>query len=166
MTDLADLVPSLQRAVAPPGQFDALYPSAGSNDLLGLLMDALAETVLDGFWFGVSPQITWTDDGITTPDLDRGQQALVVIYAATTFLRTVLQQQSSTTRYKAGPVEYEVQTGASVTAQLLKDLATRKQELIDRVANTTASTAFYMADLYLANAVESFNTRWFDLALR
>lgn len=151
MSDLSDLIPSLERVVAPPGQFATLYPAAGSNDMLGLLMDGLAEAALDGFFY--SAPIIWTDDGITTPDLGRGQQALVVIYAGDRFLKAELKNVNTTTRYKAGSVEYEVQSGASIIAEILRENAARKTQLIIQQSEIGVSAAFMMADSYLINAV-------------
>lgn len=151
MTDLGDLVASLQRVVAPPGQFDTLYPLASSSDMVGYLTDALAEATLDGFFFDAP--ITWTDEGITTPDLNRGQQALIVIYGGYTFLKAELKNKTSLSRYKAGPVEYETQQGASVIAGLLQEAADRKKQLILQQSEIGVSAAFHMADAYFINAV-------------
>lgn len=151
MTDLSNLIPSLQRVVAPPGQFASLYPLAGDNDMLGLLMDGLAEATLDGFFYA-QPTV-WTDDGITMPDLTRGQQALVVIYAGDTFLKAELKNINTSVTYKAGPVEYQVQTGASIITEILKENAARKQLLIIQQGEIGVSAAFFMADLNLINAI-------------
>lgn len=151
VSDVSDLVPSLQRAVAPPGQFDTLYPQAGSNDMVGLLLDGLAEATLDGFF--VETAVVWTDDGFTTPDLTRAQQALIVIYAAYTFLRSELKNTNTSVTYKAGPVEYQTQSGASVITEILKEISERKKALIIQQSEIGVSAAFHMADSYFINAV-------------
>jgi hypothetical protein len=161
VTDLSELVPSLQRVVAPPGSFATYYPDAGEGDMTGLLMDGMAQAMLDGFF---NHTLAWTDEGITTPDLTRGQQALVVIYAGDIMLRAAILQTNTSQRYKAGPVEYEVQNGASVLVELLKENAARKKALIDQQSLLGADSAFTMADLYFLNAVGS--GRYYDYPVR
>jgi hypothetical protein len=76
--DLTDLVPSLKRALAAPGEFDATFPDSTDTDLAGTLADAVAECQLDGFFGNLTLDLT---DTTTTPDLTSPQQALVILYA-------------------------------------------------------------------------------------
>ena len=50
-------------------------------------------------------------------------------------------------------MEYETQQGASAIVELLKEMAARKASLISLQADSNASSAFSMADLYFLNAV-------------
>lgn len=149
MSDLSDAIPSLQRAVATPGTFATTYPDTTEDDLLGCLLDGLAEVQMDGFM----NQYSYTDDGIVTPDLNRGQVALVLIYSACRWVQAELKNIKNSVRYKAGQAEYETSQSANVMNALLNDWTTRKQQILQRGLTAAAGLMFTMADRAFINAV-------------
>ncbi len=140
-TKLSDYVEALQREVSLPGQFATDYPNVGDDDLQAALADAFAESQLDG-WFGTYTLTPRT--AVVTPALSPAACQLIVLYAGMRWVRIELRTLTTVSRYKAGPVEYEVQRGASVLAALLKDLSARKDALIDKAA--TGSRQTYVLD--------------------
>lgn len=145
--NLSVLVPSLQRAVAPPGEFDTYFPDADDADLTARLADAVAEAMLDGFLLDNDLDI---DEFVISPDLKSSEQALVVLYAMARVLTTQIANLKTRTRYKAGPVESETETAASVLVELLKETNARKQQLLAQAQSRgLATTGFLMADLYV-----------------
>lgn len=149
MTDLADAIPSLQRAVATPGTFATTYPLTTNNDLLGCLMDGLSEVQMDGFL----NTYVLDDFGVVGPDLTRGQLALVLIYSACRWVQSELKNIRSSVRYKAGNAEYETTQAATVMAALLKDWTERKKAILLRGLTAAAGLMFSMADRSFINAV-------------
>lgn len=134
--DLDDYVPSLQREVNPPGTaiFDV------SDDVwVGYLTDAFWEARMDGFMAGY----TCDEDGSVTPlagggaDLPRQYVALIVLYAGVRILRTQILNTKTLFRAKAGPTEFEQQNSATMLAEMLKQLAAAKQQLIDQIQDVT-----------------------------
>jgi hypothetical protein len=154
VTDLLDYVPALERAVAPPGTFAATFPAAGTDDMVGYLLDGLAEAQMDGFL--MDPRLTFTQDGVVTPDLSPGQAALVTMYAGLRLLRATLLNRVGSTRYKAGPVEYETSTGTSLLVALLKEAQDRRDRLLVRLQTLAGGMSFAMGDLYLLKATGSY----------
>lgn len=153
MSDLFDLVESLKRAVAVPGQFAGTFAETEDQDLVDTLLDAFAEAQLYGFF----PTHSADDAGIITPDLTRGEGALVVIFAMCRILVAEIRNRKTHTRYEARGAVFEQDQSASMLTQLLKDYQTEKAELLKRVS-TAAASAFWMADQYYVRAVGGFNT--------
>jgi hypothetical protein len=77
MSDFLDNVESLKRVVATPGTFDTLFPDTTDQDLVGTLLDGIAQAQLDG----LLASYTYDDTGTVTPDLSAPQSALVILYA-------------------------------------------------------------------------------------
>jgi hypothetical protein len=146
-TDLFDTVPALKRAVAVPGTFPDVFPSTTDADLSAILLDAFSEAQLDGFF----PTYTSTDDGLVTEDLTRGEEALIVIYAAIRIIQSQIRNTKSHVRYEAGEVVFEQDYGSSTLNELLKQYAKRKEDLIDALLGdqTSGAREFMMADQYL-----------------
>lgn len=158
MTDLADLVDSLKRAVAPPGEFAALYASATDDDVVGQLMDGFAEAQLDG-WFTAAwggQKSLDVDLGTVTPDLAQPQQALVVIYSSYRMIYTRLLNLKTRTKYAARGAEYETEQAASILTGLLKQFADRKELLYKKALYSGANAAFSMADGYFLAASQRY----------
>lgn len=149
--DLAVLVPSLRRAVAPPGEFDTYFPNTLDADLAALLADAVAEAQLDGFLATNSLNI---DAETITPDLTPGQQALVILYGQARVLTVRLSNLKNRTRYKAGAAEAETETSATVLVELLKQSRDRKKQLLDDARTGKAGTSFSMVDLYVSKSID------------
>lgn len=143
MSDLTLLVDSLQREVAVPGTFAAAFPSTSTDDLKGALKDAFWVARLDG-WF---PDVAIDDGGLTTPDLSREAQALVVLYAGAQILRNQLLQTGASSTYKVGSIEVQTQTGTSVMKSRLEAIEARLKDLIDRVG-MGSDTPVYTQDGY------------------
>lgn len=152
MSDLNDWVESLKRAVAPPGQFDTYFPDTTDDDLLGSMLDAYGECQLDGFFTS-----GWdlTDAGIITPDIGRGQAALLVIFAGVRIIQTQLLNFKSEQKYEAAGAIFDVKTSSNVLTSILKQMNDRKKDLILRLRTNSASSAFSMADAYILKAVGS-----------
>lgn len=145
-TQLSSLSGSLKNAVAVPGSFDATFPDMGGGDITQSLMNGMAEAMLDGFFTDVD----YDDQGVLTRDISRAEGALVVIYAGAAIISAQLRNLKASTRAKAGSVEFETATHASVLTAELKRLEARKAELRERAADGGAGEAFYMADRYMA----------------
>lgn len=147
-TDLFDSVPALKRAVAVPGTFDAVFPDTTDDDLGLTILDAFGEAQLDGFF----PTYTCTDDGLMNTILDRGEEALIIIYAAIRIIQSQIRNTKSHVRYEAGEVVFEQDYGSSTLNELLKQYAKRKEDLIDAILgdkNRGGAAEFLMADQYL-----------------
>ncbi len=146
-TDLNDLVEPFKREVAVPGTFADTYPSTTDEMLAASLADAFGQAQLDG-WFGsylVDPQAYTVD-----PELSAPAQALVVVYAGMRLIRARIMELTTSTRYKAGPVEYETARSAAVLKDLLAGLTSRRDQLLTLA--TRASTSTYTLDAYPARA--------------
>lgn len=154
MTDLGDLVDSLKRAVAPPGEFATLFRSATDDDLIGSLMDGFAEAQLDGFFTPAYSSLFTldADAGTVTPDLSAAQSALVIIYTAHRVVTTRLLNLKTHTRYAARGAEVENDQAATLLVQLLKDFSARKAALQQKAAYSGVDAAFTMADGYFLAA--------------
>jgi hypothetical protein len=152
--DLFNLTAALQRAVAPPGEFKSLFPSANDESLAGTLADGLAEAQLDGFLSKVGLD---ADAYSTDVDLTSAQQALVVLYARARIVTARLANLKNRTRYKAGPVEAETEQAASVLVQILKDTSDRKKALLDQARYGSGGTSFTMVDLYVSRSLDLGN---------
>lgn len=148
--DLADLVPSIKRAVAPPGEFDTFFPNTTDDDLAALLADGVAEAQLDGFLSGSSLNL---EDAVVTPDLTSAQAALVVLYSSGRVLTTRLANLKNRTRYKAGSAEAETEQSASVLVELLRNMKERKAQLLQDV-KYGGGTSISMVDLYVSKSVD------------
>lgn len=148
-TQLTSLSASLKNAVAVPGSFDATFPDMGGGDILQSLMNGMAEAMLDGFF----PGVDFTDQGVVDRDLTRPEGALIVIYSGAQIVSAQLRNLKASTRAKAGPVEFEQTTHASVLTAELKRLEARKKELREQASQAGAGAAFYMADRYMGEVV-------------
>lgn len=157
-TDLNDWVESLKRYVAVPGDFDTYFPDTTDDDLVGSLLDGFGEAQLDGFFLAGtgSPGWTATDAGIVTPDLTRGEMALIVLYASTRIVQTQLLNLKNRQRYEAKGALFETEQASNVLTTLLKQFNDRKTEIIQRLRTVLASSAFDMADSYFIKAVGPF----------
>lgn len=152
-TQLVDLTASLQRAVAPPGQFETFYPDSGDDDQIGHLADGFSQAQLDGFFAGWNLDL---DAFTTDQDLEPPAQALVVIYAASQMLRTKLMSMTTHVKYVAGSVSFEQDSPAGILTRLLDQNDTRVKDLRKEAKQAGAGAAFYMADRYLAFDVTNY----------
>lgn len=155
--DLSDYVESLQREVIPPGS--NLFANVDATAWAGYLSDAFWEARLDGFLTGYSAD----DDGAVTrivdtvpEDMPRQYVALVVLYAGIRVLRNKILNTQTSFRAKAGPVEYETQNGATMLAEMLKQLAATKNRLIEAAEQTSDvnTTVVAMFDAYSTRLFE------------
>lgn len=149
--NLADLVPSLQRAVAPPGEFATYFPEALDGDLSATLVDAVAEAQLDGFLGSASLDV---NAETVTPDLTSAQQALVVLYAMARVLHARVANLKNRTRYKAGSAEAETEQSASVLVELLRQTKDRKKQLLEDARAGNMASAFAMVDMYISKSID------------
>lgn len=149
MTDLADHVDSLRFMVCRPGLFETLYPETTEDMLIQVLMDGMGECHLTGLLLDV----TCDDDGGVSPDLSRGQVGMVVLFAGVRFLRAELLNRQTSVVYEAGSTHYEYTQATNLLRDILKALQDQKDAIINGDyggAGTTAASAFYMADQFLA----------------
>lgn len=152
MSQLADLVDPLKRAVALPGQFRDEYPDIFDTNLQDLLLDAFAESQLDGFLNGVN-----VTNGDTDPDLTRAQEALIVIYGGYRFLANEIRNRQTHTRYEAGSAVFEQDQTASLLNTLLRQIYERKVELVERAREGQLySGGAFSADLSYIKATQSY----------
>ena len=142
MTQMDDMVPMFKREVAPPGQYDTLYPNSTDAEIKGFLADGFAEAQLEGF-FGEVVLDMATEDFV--PDLSQPGMMLVVIYAGMRTLRSQLMNANSNTRYKAGPTEYEVSgPSASVLTELIKGARARRDMLLEQARRGAGPTDYFL----------------------
>lgn len=130
MTLLKTLAPALRRELAPPGQFDQVFPGVVEKDLVDQLADAFGEAQLWGF-FGTMELLDIDTDARTSQDLSAAGGALLVIFAGMRVIRSQLREMSASERYKAGPVEMETSRSANLLRDELAFLTKRLQQLID-----------------------------------
>jgi hypothetical protein len=152
VSELADLVDPLKRTVAVPGTFAETFPATGDDDLEATLLDAFAEAQLDGFF----AEAFSDDDGLVSPDLARGEGALVVIYAAARIITAELRNRKTHVRYEASGAVFEQDTTASLLVALLKDLSARKLDLLTQARQRGHASAFLMADAYFIRATSVY----------
>ena len=150
MEELADAVDSLKYLVARPGTFGTLFPETTDDMLAALLLDGFAEAQLMGL---LSDHVA-DEDGIVSPEIDSGQAALVTIFAAVRFLRAELINRNFEVTYKAGSAEYHTVQSSTLLRDILASLEGQKKTVIDTGMLAGVSSAFYMADQYLARAYE------------
>lgn len=155
MTALSTLVPALQRELAVPGTFETVFPDTTSADLTASLADGFSEAQLHGFF----PNTTLTEDAgdwLTDPDLSQSGGALIVIFTSMRFIRAQLRATATGERYKAGPVEFELQRAATL---LKAELDYLQKRLDDLIANAEAAVypLAVVHDNYLARNREMFS---------
>lgn len=139
--DLTTLVPTLQRALNPPGL--DLFPAAVESEWVGRLADAFWKARLAGFFTGYREM---TGDVMPVdqyaPDLTREEQEIIVSYARVTALQNRLVNLTTGTRSKAGPVESETQRSAQVLVQMLKDATNELADCAALVPQTPRQAVF------------------------
>lgn len=145
--DLADHVESLKREVQPPGT--ELYAGVDDSDWVGYLADAFWEARLDGFLEG----FTCDEEGVIEPtsgsdDIDRGSLALVILYAGIRVLRNRILNMGTGIRAKAGPVEFEQQSSATVLTEMLKQLRATKDRIITALDGSGTATSVAIFDAF------------------
>jgi hypothetical protein len=158
--DLFDLVEPLKREVNPPGS--DLFPNATDDSYLGSLTDAFWEVRLYGFLEGFEENVAARggpaefSEGKITPtgavvgydlpddyspdDLGRDLQQLVVLWAGWKIVLTRMSSINSVFRAKAGPVEYETQTAASVLKSVLDTLKSRIDYVLENIGTAGGSS--------------------------
>lgn len=154
MSLLTDLIPSLQRFVAPPGLFETLFPTAGDEDLVGSLADGFAECQLKGFFS--THELDLTAVPAVTPDLTAPQGALVVLFSGVRILQTEIRNRKTHIHQEAKGLINEVDQSATMLVELLKEYQQEKKDLIAAVSKVGASDVFVMADAYFVNATTRY----------
>lgn len=150
MSDLVDSTDSLRRVLARPGTFSTLFPETTQDDLVGVLLDGLAEVQLDG----MLTEFSFDDTGTVTPDLTAPQSALVILYAGVRLIRSELLNRAQHKRYVgAGGVTFEEDQATNVLRDIMKTLNDQK-ERIREIASRDYVGAFGMVDQYFVRANE------------
>jgi hypothetical protein len=152
-TDLSDYIDSLKREVTPLGS--TMFDGVANSVWLGYLTDAFWEARLDGLMPGYScdSEGICTKDSDPDADLPREYIALVVLYAGIRVLRNQILN-TSDLRTKAGPVEYEKQTSATMLAEMLKQLRDTKNRIIEELDDADETSVLY---------IDAFSTRLFSM---
>lgn len=150
--DVSEYIGSLKRAVQPPGT--DLYPGVTDDEWAGYLTDAFWEARLDGFlgdwtvYAGNSPSDSEIRPVATGgADITEREMALVILYASLTILRGRILNLGASFRGKAGPVEFEQQSSATVLAEMLKQLRATKDRIVDAL-DDSEQTAVVLIDAY------------------
>lgn len=147
--DLGDLVESLKREIAAPGDFATTFPNSTDDTLVGSLADAFWEARLDGLLVGYAESGGIVSPTTAATDLSRELQQLVVFYAGYKILFNALRNIRTSFRAKAGPVEYETQQSANALTEIVKELKHRRDLLLVRLTEIGAIPSYYV-DAYLA----------------
>lgn len=143
ITNVADLVESLKREVAVPGEFDTTFPNTDDDSLFACLCDGFSEARLDGF-FGDN-SLDWVSGDLTSQITD-GEGSLLVIYSAIRILRASIRSQAVSNTYKAGNVEYSTSQSANVLQAEMAALIDRRKELLqygDKAIRTHVNDSYY-----------------------
>lgn len=143
MTELVDLVGSLQREVALPGEFASEFPLANDDVLAAQLGDSFAALQLEGFFHSHSLDL---DDWVISPDLTLAGRALVVLNAAIGMLQLKILYTSGKTRYVAGPVSAEESANTYAQTEMMKQLERRRDALL---AGRDSGVKVFVMDAYL-----------------
>lgn len=153
--DLLDHVPALKREVNPPG---TNVITMTDPEWIGYLSDAFWEARLDGFLQGYDLTANPVDVDtavipVGTEEISRQNMALVVLYAGVRILRNRILNMPTNFRAKAGPVEFEQANSATVLAEMLKQLKSVKDRILEEqlYGGMTAVTI-----------LDAFSTRLYD----
>jgi hypothetical protein len=137
-----DMVPALKRLLAPPGQFDTMFPSATTEELSMCIADAFS-------WLQLFEMLTeWTLDPYVlsiTPDLPLPEQQAVAVTAAIRMVRTQLRNTKNRVQYEAGPTRYQVEVAASMLTSELAMLS----EIWDEIKGALGGTDSGATDVYV-----------------
>lgn len=152
VTDLSEYVESLRREVEPLGS--NVFVAVTNTEWTSYLSDAFWEAKLDGFF------VPWAcdPDGIitgSTPFPRQGAQ-LCVIYAGVRVLRNKVLNTSTRFRARAGEVEYEQESGATMLTEMLKQLKAQKEMLLARAEDTGSTVAVFDALSVRENSMLSY----------
>lgn len=143
--DLSELVESIKREVSPPG--NDLLPDATDDMYLGYLQDSFWEAKLYGFFSNYTEA-----DGDVSPisgstDLGRDEQQLIVLFGGVRIIRNYIMSKDTTFRAKAGSVEFETQSSATVFAQILRDIQKKIDILLVNLTDFGTVTDQYLDSL-------------------
>ena len=145
-------IASLQRAVTPLGQTAATLTPP---QWVGYLTDAFNMAKLDGFMVGYTLDDTEIVADSGGSDLDPKFVSLVILYAAIQILQLQILNTNTGFRAKAGPVEFEQQTSATMLAEMLKQLQATKNRIILEINQIGATNTYYL---------DALSVRTFELA--
>lgn len=132
--DLGDLVASIKLEVNPPG--GNLFPDATDDEWTDRLANAFWNARIDGMLPGYVEL-----DGLVSPippataDMPRELQQVIVFMAAYSTLYLKLLNTRTSFRAKAGSVEYETQSSATVLKDLAESLRERYLILLRRLSD-------------------------------
>lgn len=149
--DLADFVDSLKREVIPLGS--GLFADVNDDQWTAYLSDAFWEARLDGFMEGYAADEDGLIEATSSGELDRRYVALVVLYAGIRVLRNRILNMNTGFRAKAGPVEFEQQNSATMLAEMLKQLRSTKDRILQELDEAEATSVL---------ALDAFSVRLFD----
>ena len=149
----AQYIDSLKREVIPLGS--TVFADVTPTQWLGYLTDAFWEAKLEGFFtnYVVTPEGQLTNEA-GGPDLDQKYIALIVLYAGIRILRNRILNTNTGFRAKAGPVEFEQQTSATMLAEMLKQLRDTKDRILEELEALDATGVMVL---------DAFSTRLFSL---
>lgn len=160
--DLSTLVPSLERRVAPPGEFATYFPNATPTEMEARLADALGEIQMDGFATQYSLDSTMTQ--ISPDPVPISLQQLLVMYAMANVVQAQLMFTKTKQTYKAGSVESDVEQASGVLKEILAEVNDRKKEFLKYARAGAMGKAFGMVDLYVTHSIGFYDPYWGNLA--
>jgi hypothetical protein len=149
MSDLADLVESVKRTAAVPGAWAQTFPETTDADLIGLVMDAVAEAQLDGF---MREYVIDDDLETVVPHASRPggsllpAGALIVLYAQVRLIDAELRNRKNRVNYQSKGNVFDEETSASLLVEIYRELKARKRDLLEQSRRAGEATAFFMAD--------------------
>lgn len=128
-TDLSEHVEWFKREVAVPGTFSTLFPETRDDDLAAALVDGLYKAKLDGWMPTVEAD---PDTFETNIEISQTAVAIIIVYAAITFVRNQITNMPTGQRYEApGGIVADTQRSAQVLVQRLKELGEERKGLLE-----------------------------------
>lgn len=158
--DLSDYVDTVRREVTPPGSTtfatvsDEVFVGYLADAFWEVTLDGFLGTATNSNGNGMVPNAAYSCDssGIIVPqnnpqalagaasytltpyepdvDINRSEIALICLYAGIKIIRNQLMSQSTKTRAKAGPVEFEQDFSANLLVEMLKELQDVRTRLL------------------------------------
>lgn len=142
--DVVDLIPSLKREIAAPGETVA---DLNNSEWIGHLTDAFWEARLHGLLSDYTEESGLIESiDPSGSDLPREMQQLIVLYAGFRIAITSYRNLNSSFRAKSGPVEYEVQKSAQTLKSLLDTIKGRIDLVLRNLSSYDTSTSVAVFD--------------------
>lgn len=157
--DLFDLVETLKRSVNTPGG-DA-FPAATDDIFAGYLSDAFWEIrMLDMLSEWTEADGSITPVSVSTGDIPRELQQLIVLYAGITIVTNELKNLETLFRAKAGPAEFETQKSGALLRDILGELQRRRAVVEAHLFELGAVTDAYIDSVAERDIAQHYGNSW------